>query len=187
MSQRPHSSSQSQSHSLSLSLNNLHRDLRTIYADIGNAKVTIRLKALTNLNTIFDNRDEDILKLLSENDDILWKDLFEAVHDAVIAQANSLANSTGKALDSALKKNLDHISVLQKCIGIANRKDQYVPLDCVVGVIIHCFDERPMVEHFAVYYMQILKRNVLEYTYGNLALVGMDKWLGESSNKYMAN
>lgn len=171
--------SQTQSQLLSFTLTNLHKDLVNIRSNLESTKPTIRAKALSNLDYIFDNREDELLKLLDNIDiDIQWTDMFDALHDAVIIHATFLASSTGKTLEGAQKKNNDYVSALQKCINIANREEQHIPIDSIIRAVIHCFDERSVSQHFALYYLQIAKRNILEYYHGNLALVDVQQWLG---------
>lgn len=171
---------------MTAALRNLLEELHKASVEIESTKSTIRTKALVKLNDIFDNRDEELIELLSNTDSeskVTWFSLFNALHVGIVRQTENLsAGVTSSQLTTLQNKNNDHINVFQKCIGIANREKQNISCTLIVEVTVHCFDERLMVQYFGLCYLQILKRNVLQYVHGNLAVIKEDNWYCECKN-----
>lgn len=173
------SQSMSQGRCLSQALNNLHRELTSIYSEIDSSKPAVRIKAINNFKNVLDNREDEALKLMSEDETLSWDLFYRAIHASIGMHVDVMLSSTGKVLETHTKKVVDHAMLLQKCISVANRDDQYIALDLVVSTVLDCFKEPSFVRHYGLCYLQVLKRNVLEYGNGNLALVTANKWLGE--------
>lgn len=174
---------------MTAALRSLLEELHKISAEIESTKSTVRTKALIKLNDIFDNRDDELIVLLSNTDsesNITWSGLFNLLHGAFVRQTDNLnAGGTSSQLTTLQNKNNDHINVFQKCIAIANREKQNISCTAIVEVAVHCFDERSMVQHFGLCYLQILKRNVLQYIHGNLAVIIEDNWFCTYTNKFL--
>lgn len=177
---------------MTAALRTLLEELHSISMDIENAKPTIRTKALLKLNDIFDNRDEELRILFTNSDtesNITWPSLFNSLHTAIGNQTECLktaSNSQSSQSTTLQNKNNDHINVFQKCINIANRDEQIISCTAIIEAATHCFTERLMVQHFGLCYLQIVKKNVLQYVHGNLAVIKEDSWYCECNDRKIA-
>lgn len=161
-------------------LNSLAKELLVIRTEIQSSKPTPRTKALEKLSYIFDNRCEEIVRLLSLayiEAETSWTQLFETLNDALQQQTINLEASKGTAGFKTIdNKSNEHINVFQKCINLANRERQNISYRDILDSAFECFKERQMSKYFDLCYLQVVKKNVLQYSKGNLAEIKIKDW-----------
>lgn len=159
----------------------LYSELIHIRSEVKNEKPAPRGKVIDRLNDLFDNREQDVAAVLSREDSSAnWNDLFSALHEAIQLQATNLNASTAQAV---LNKTNTHINAVQKCVNIANRNEQNITYKSILKAALEIFAENRLAKHFALCYLQVVTRNILQCRKGNLATVMAEEW--KSKNSYI--
>lgn len=144
-------------------------------------KYTVRSKAIDKLQSIIDNRKIEIVKLFGSNNhskssSSSWSQLFDAAHDACIQHVTDIEAKLGlTGLHLIVNKTRDHAVVIQKIIANANSEFNQIPYADILEKCFQCFDNRLMVEHFGMCYLQIVQMHLLACK-DNLEDVKINEW-----------
>lgn len=155
----------------------LSETLLNIQHELRGTRYTVRSKAIERLQSIIDNRNNEIVKLLGDNSSATsWSKLFDAAHDACIQHISNIEAKLGlTGLHLILNKTRDHAVVIQKIIANANRDFNRIPYSDILEKCFQCFDNRLMIEHFGMCYLQIVQLHLLACK-GNLEDVKINEW-----------
>lgn len=163
-------------------LEKLSCDIKQILNDVRIDKVTVRTKSLESLQRIFDERSDELIKLLSYENEISWTDLYHALHEALKEQAIKLDTcKSANSLVTAQNKNGGYISAIQKCINLANSHHLNVSYRMIFQTVFDCFSNKTICKYFDVCYLQIVRKHILD-SRCNLAEVKINEWSREYSS-----
>lgn len=160
-----------------MALDILLHDIEKSLLDIQSDKVTVRTKALESLQHIFDNRSQEVIKVLASKQDVSWRGVYMNLHDAVNAQAARLDDS--RCTTATKNRSSDYSNTLMKCINLANSQTQNIAYDVILETAIQSFADVSMRNHFDLCYVQIIRKHILNSRH-NLATVKIHQW----SRKY---
>lgn len=156
-----------------MALEILLHDIEKILGDIQSDKVTVRTKALDSLQQIFENRSEEVNKILAGKQNVSWKGVYQNLHEAVKTQAARLEDS--RCTMANRNRSGDYSNSLMKCINLANSKTQNVAFDVILETVFQAFADAPTRKHFDSCYVQIIRKHLLN-SRRNLATVKLSQW-----------
>lgn len=156
-----------------MALEILLHDLETILGNIQSDKVTIRTKALESLQQLFDDRSDEVNRVLASKQDVSWKTVYVSLHEAVKAQAIRLDDS--RCTTTTKNRSGDYSNALLKCVNLANAKVQNIGHDVILESAFQAFADVSLQKHYALCYVQIVRKQVLNPRH-NLAKVKVNQW-----------
>lgn len=155
-------------------------NLSTIVVEMRSHRAPVRNKSLERLQTIFDNRSDDLVRLLATDAiqqssssssqsmvvDTTWSRLFDSAHEACVQQVTLLETKQAAAgIHLIENKNRLHVGVLQKIVEMANNRcddDDGLSNADILERCFQCFGgSRLMRKYFGMCYMQILHLYIL--------------------------
>lgn len=159
----------------------LINEIKQTFIDLKSDKVTVRTKALDNLNNLIDNRSTEINHvLLSDGNDTDWSYVYGELHIAITEQVARLDSSRSTASQSSLQNRNDGFkSALTKCINLANEKAVNVSLQKICSTAFECFGNATFRKYFHTCYLKIVNRKVLNAN-SNLDELRISDWSRKS-------
>ncbi|XP_058819589.1 serine/threonine-protein kinase ATM [Topomyia yanbarensis] len=162
------------------SLSALDRDLCGILTEMRSEKITQRSKAFEKLDSILHNREEDIIRYMTEQKfDTNWQDVLEAAHHGIHKQNRKLleTNSTGAGGVVVDSKCYIYIKVIQQVIDLAmNRGEPQIKFSELIRRIMDVLGDSGMLQYFGTCYVQILQKHVLN-SKRDLTVITYDEWI----------
>ncbi|XP_055591909.1 serine/threonine-protein kinase ATM isoform X2 [Uranotaenia lowii] len=159
------------------SLSILDRDLCGILAEMRSDKITQRQKAFEKLESILVNREDDILRYMSEGKfDNSWQDLLEAAHHGIQKQNRKMVEPGAASGALAESKSYIYIKVIQKVVDLAMTKGgPQLKFSDLIHRSLHVLSDDNMLQYFGVCYLQILQKYVLNSKW-DLTVITFDEW-----------
>ncbi|XP_058447128.1 serine/threonine-protein kinase ATM [Malaya genurostris] len=162
------------------SLSILDRDLCGVLTEMRSDKITQRSKAFEKLEAILNNREEDILRYMSEQKfDTNWQDVLEATHHGIHKQNRKMVETNSKGSSGGLpdSKCIIYIKVIQKVVDLAmNRGTPQIKFSELIKRTLDVLGDPEMLEHFGTCYVQILQKYVLNSKH-DLTVITYDEWI----------
>lgn len=100
-------------------------DIITICAEIKTDKVAMRLKAFNKIDTMLNSRVHEMNKVISENEDLSWENIFLSAHNGLLNHSSKLW-STATDLNENDTKISSFIRVVQKICDAPNCGKKYL-------------------------------------------------------------
>lgn len=165
-------------------LETLSRQVRqSVLIESKDEKVTVRTKALDYLQSVFDERGQELQRILApqKDNDFDWTEFFSQLQDIIKDQCNRLDScKTENTLATAKNKNGSYESILVKCINLSNERMPNIAHMTICDAAFDCFKTPTMLKYFGACYLKIIDKHILRSKY-NLDDVKVSKW----SSKYI--